>query len=123
VHQQRPLADLWRVIGVEVASASAAKAATCTTVAAAAMFRGGPARSGNYSTHPATPRPAAWRPWTHPTAGEIGASAVVAGRVVYIDSFEGRLHALDADSDQRRWTYPAGGTSRMSPLRKGVTGA
>ncbi|MFI6985317.1 PQQ-binding-like beta-propeller repeat protein [Embleya sp. NPDC050154] len=46
----------------------------------------------------------------HPT-GSTAASPAIADTVVYVGASDGTVHALDAATGIKRWTYPTGSTS------------
>jgi len=55
------------------------------------------------------------RDWSHTTGGMITSSPVVAGGVVYVGSYDGKLYALDAMTGARKWNYTTGGLIDSSP--------
>jgi outer membrane protein assembly factor BamB len=78
-----------------------------------AMFRGGPARTGDYGIPGAEPEGPF--DWAYHTGGSIRSSPVVGGDMVYIGSAGGGVHAVDAATGAARWTHPTGGAVDASP--------
>lgn len=53
--------------------------------------------------------------WTVPLNGRVLGAPTVAGRVVYVGSGDGQIHALDAATGDERWTARIGGFS-VAPI-------
>lgn len=74
---------------------------------AAAMFRGGPARTADYGSGGLAQ--AGPFDWAYDTGGPVRSSPVVAGGVLYVGSAAGGVHAVDAATGAQIWTRPTGG--------------
>jgi hypothetical protein len=64
------------------------------------------------SARPELAAPLAEPAWSVDTGAPLWAGATYADGVVYAGDDEGRLHALDARSGAKRWSFPAGGPIR-----------
>ena len=74
-------------------------------------FRLATSRVGTTGSATGTPEPA----WTFDTGGVVESSPAIVDGVVYVGTFAGRLHALDAATGAELWAFPVGGLLRASP--------
>jgi outer membrane protein assembly factor BamB len=82
----------------------------------AAMFRGGPGRTGWY------PGAIAADPaWAYDAGGWIKSSPVIAAGTGYVASLTGTVHAVDLATGRARWTRPIGAGIDCSPAVAGGT--
>jgi eukaryotic-like serine/threonine-protein kinase len=102
----RASAPVWESTGAAVVSAASAPGD-------AAMFRGGPARTGVYEA--GAGQTLVGLQWRVATGGDVISSPTVAGNVVYIGSGDGKLYALDRATGATKWTYDARDPIASSP--------
>ena len=80
---------------------------------AAAMFRGGPARTGWFGHEPTRSR---FSPWLFRTGGPIRSSPAVVDGVVYVTSLDGGVYAVEATEGRLLWRFACeGGGVDSSP--------
>jgi len=80
----------------------------------AAMFRGGPARTGVY-TDAVSGRTLLGLQWRFVTEGDVIGSPAVSRDLVYIGSGDGRMYALDRATGAVRWSRDMGSPIASSP--------
>src|SRR5579864_526909 len=84
----------------------------CANAQDAAMFRADAAHSGLYQSQPPTLTAVKWR---FHTRGKVMSSPVIAGGVVYIGSFDGRVYAVRAIDGSMKWSFATKGPVNSSP--------
>jgi outer membrane protein assembly factor BamB len=76
-------------------------------------YRGDPGRSGNMPGPGPMGTPAIR--WTFQAGAPIGSQVAVLGKVVFVVSTDGTLHAVDLDTGRQQWSVPIGAESHGSP--------
>ena len=83
-----------------------------------AMFRGGPAHLGVYTSSAPTLQAAVWK---FKTGGRVISSPLVVGDVVYVGSTDGSLYALTRAEGTLKWKFATEGPIASSPaFREGL---
>ena len=86
------------------------------TAPVAAMFRGGPERTGVYE--PGGPT-LGRQLWKFKTGDFVDSSPAISSGMVYFGSYDDHLYALDAGSGQEKWKFDAGSGFYSSPAISG----
>jgi eukaryotic-like serine/threonine-protein kinase len=90
-----------------------------TTSFAQNIFHGNNARTGVYDSP--GPKQLASVKWTFKARGPIVTSPAIAGGVVYIASWDGRLYAIDQETGKEKWTFKSSAPIASSPAVVGDT--
>jgi outer membrane protein assembly factor BamB len=100
-----------------IACAQSASQSPAADSSSAAMFRGGPDRSGLYRDSGLGID--AGIQWRKQTSGAVRSSPTIADGVLFIGSSDGILYALDANSGHDRWRYKADSAIASTPAVSG----
>src|SRR5688572_11348020 len=83
-----------------------------------AMFRGGPAHLGVYTSAAPTLQSVVWK---FRTEGRVISSPLVVGATLYVGSTDGGLYAIDRMTGVQRWRFATEGAVNSSPaLAEGI---
>lgn len=94
-------------------SSSTGASGRATAVGDLLTYRGGPDRTGQMPGPGPDGTPSIR--WTFKAGAPIGSQVAVEGRLVYLISTDGTLHAVDLDTGKQRWSAPIGSKVQGSP--------